>query len=189
MILFKEDDNAYVALSTYEFTFVGQAPFGIIPENAPVFKTEYDPAAFIAVGGNNCNAIADAIRYGCISVRKNITEKSIRDDVIVYIKIHLTHGGIYPENGLEDNTFVFGKDGRLFASIGEHYVFEICDYYSVSNTKRFDCTLLENTKHLRGEERIREVYRIKEKYSATSQFPVVYMDTKTYELHIIDKED
>lgn len=189
MILFKENDNAYIAISAYEFTFYGQMCFGMLYENAPVFKTGTNEMAIMAVCGQNLNAIADALRYEDTIVCKNISEKAIRNDLSAQIKMALSSNELYYDRVLQNNTIVYGKNGRLFVIVGNNCVFEVGDHYSVGNAEKFECALLENSKHLHGEERIKTVYRIREKYYGQHQFPIVYMDTKTCTAHLINKED
>ena len=67
-------------------------------------------------------------------------------------------------------------------------MYELGEYLSLCANDQLEFALLDRTRELKGEERIREIYRMKEECLGKRQFPIVYMDTKTGQLHIVNDE-
>ena len=63
---------------------------------------------------------------------------------------------------------------------------EISDFYAVGSRAEYELSLLSFYRKLPALERIRTVYRSESDYYGNVLFPILYMDTKTCKLNVME---
>lgn len=185
MIVFKENGNVFMAIRVLDNEFDVKGAIEEAEENIPMFGLS-DGKTVIGFDTMNIT-VADAVRYGNIEAPENLDEKSLFVNLIPQIKEALSDYG-YGKTPLSTTATVVMRGERAFACLGETIVYELGEYLSLCANDQLEFALLDRTRELKGEERIREIYRMKEECLGKRQFPIVYMDTKTGQLHIVNDE-
>jgi len=187
MIIFKENGKVFAALSTSEFLPYDDPETDVPAENVPMFRIG-NRKTLLAIQSLNGSAIADALRYEKIRVPKDLSERKVSKELLPQIAGSLTKYGRETEDPLSGTITVVLQGTQAFVCFGSGVVYEAGAYHSVGDDDRLEFALLESTKELTGEKRIRKIYRIKEKHFGIRQFPVVYIDTKSCRIHVVNGE-
>lgn len=186
MIVFKENGNVFMATSAVDFITSMDRRLGETEENVPMFGLSDGKTV---IGFDTINiTVADAVRYGNIEVPEILDEKALFANIIPQIKETLSDYG-YGKNPLSSTAVVVLRGERAFACFGDIMMHEIGEYYSVGACDQLEFALLDKTREIKGEERIRKIYNIRDDCLGRRYSPIIYIDTKTRELHFIKADD
>lgn len=185
MILIKEGENVYVAESSWVFTPCGCQNWGLCPDNTPIFSPGRTKTVVGVSGRGRCSC-ADVLRYGSVRFPEELTELSIDREVIPECQKQIAGSGILTDGDLSDTDILIAGGNRGFLCNGTDLVMEISDFYAVGSRAEYELSLLSFYRNLPALERIRTVYRSESDYYGNVLFPILYMDTKTCKLNVME---
>ena len=185
MLILKEKDTVYIALSgtTYLCTGSADPEWATEEENLAVWKVPNEDN--IIVGMSGCHFIGDLFRYDEDFIRGELTQEKIILEVIPKIKKRLRRYDSLKKNDEMHASFVFAQKDRAFY-VGKGFSCSEIEQFDVSGTGgKYAYSTFRLSEGLPPEQRLLFVDHLIKKGMNYPGFPLKVINTKTCKPYII----
>ena len=195
MILFREDNNSYVAYSAREKMFLADVELNIqdalLPQNKIVSEVKGKDNCLLMVLDSFVSLPNDHVsRYATDLFEGDLDIYKVKSQVMPNIKKGLVEAGLMNESDAYlKNTYVLAQNDEMFVFGGDGMeIIVVEDVYTMGPGSKTSKITFGLFKHLPIKERLQKIGLAMESIAQAGRvFPIVLTDTKSMQSVVIDR--